>query len=119
MSGADFRAVVDSDPDMASALKNMCRKRLFKKAIKAYSLKQGRSLSNEDIQKTFEEADVDQNGSLNLDEVAEIMTRMDPNFPRSEIEALLKYIDVDEDGKVSLLEFKRLFRQFEDVKAST
>jgi serine/threonine protein kinase len=119
MSGADFRAVVDSNPNMASALKNMCRKRLFKRAIKAHSLKQGRSLSNEDIQKTFDEADVDRSGSLNLDEVAEIMTHMDPNFPRSEIEALLKYIDVDEDGKVSLEEFKRLFRQFEDVKAST
>jgi len=119
MSGADFRAVVDSNPNMAAALKNMCRKRLFKRAIKAYSLKQGRSLSNEDIEKTFVEADVDQSGSLNLDEVAEIMTRMDTNFPRSEIEALLKYIDVDEDGKVSIEEFRRLFRQFEDVKAST
>lgn len=44
------------------------------------------------------------------------MHRMDPKFPMSEIEELMKFVDVDEDGQVSLAEFKRIFRQFEDEK---
>jgi Ca2+-binding EF-hand superfamily protein len=33
-----------------------------------------------------------------------------------EIKLLLKFVDVDEDGQITLEEFKRLFRQFEDEK---
>jgi Ca2+-binding EF-hand superfamily protein len=38
---------------------------------------------------------------------------MDPTLPMEEIQALFAFIDIDEDGKISLEEFKRLFRQFE------
>lgn len=41
---------------------------------------------------------------------------MDPNFPIAEIHLLMKFVDVDEDGQVSLEEFKKIFRQFEDEK---
>jgi Ca2+-binding EF-hand superfamily protein len=41
---------------------------------------------------------------------------MDPKFPMSEIEHLMNFVDVDEDGQVNLEEFKRIFRQFEDEK---
>ncbi len=42
------------------------------------------------------------------------MHRMDPEFPLEEIQAILKYVDVNEDGHITLEEFKSLFRQFED-----
>jgi len=51
-----------------------------------------------------------------VEEVRLLMHRMDPKFPMSEIEELMKFVDVDEDGQVSLAEFKRIFRQFEDEK---
>ena len=117
MRGEDFMAVVESTPDLASALRNMCRKRLFKRAVKQFSLQKNRGLSDEDIVAAFHDADVDKSGSLNVDEVRAIMHRMDPKFPISEIHQLMKFVDVDEDGQVSLDEFKRIFRQFEDEKS--
>jgi CRP-like cAMP-binding protein len=116
MKGEDFLAVLTSSPEMASSLRNMCRKRLFKKAVKQFSLQKNRGLSDEDIVAAFHDADVDRSGSLSLDEVRRLMHRTDPNFPMEEIRELLKFIDVDEDGGVNLEEFKRLFRQFEAEK---
>ena len=37
MKREDFFALVNSSPGMAAALRNMCRKRLFKKAVKQFS----------------------------------------------------------------------------------
>lgn len=119
MKGEDFIAVVESSPEMASSLRNMCRKRLFKKAVKAYSLEKKRGLSDADIVAAFYDADIDGTGSLNLEEVRRLMHHMDPKFPMSEIKALLKFVDVDEDGQITLQEFKRIFRQFEDEKVDT
>ena len=116
MRDEDFLAVVNSSPEMASALRNMCRKRLFKKAVKTYSLEKNRGVSDKDIVAAFHDADIDNNGALEIGEVRRLMLRMDPNFPIEEIKALLKFIDVDEDGMVSLDEFKQIFRQFEDEK---
>lgn len=116
MKGEDFLAVIKSSPEMAASLRNMCRKRLFKKAVKAYSLQQNRGLSDDDIVAAFHGADEDGSGSLNLDEVRKLMHRMDPQFPMEEIHELLKFVDVDEDGQITLDEFKLLFRQFDEAK---
>jgi serine/threonine protein kinase/CRP-like cAMP-binding protein len=118
MNGADFLAVVDSSPEMAESLRNMCRKRLFKKAVKNYSLEKKRGLSDDDIVAAFHDADIDRSGSLSLEEVRRLMHQMDPQYPLEEIQALLKWVDIDEDGQMTLEEFKRLFRQFEDEKAA-
>jgi hypothetical protein len=116
MEGTDFLAAIESSPDMAASLRNMCLKRLFKKAVKSYSLSRKRSLGNEDLVIAFHEADMDKSGSLNFDEIRGLMHQMDPDFPVDEIIALLKFVDVDEDGAVSFEEYMRLFRQFEDKK---
>ena len=116
MKGDDFLAAVESSPGMAASLRNMCRKRLFKKAVKQYSLSKKRGLSDEDLVAAFHDADIDKTGYLDLDEIRRLMHRMDPNFPMEEIVALLKFVDVDEDGLVSLEEYVRLFRQFEEEK---
>ena len=118
MHGEDFMAVVESSPDLASSLRNMCRKRLFKRAVKQFSLYKNRGLSDDDIVAAFHDADLDKSGTLNVEEVRRLMHRMDPKFPLSEIHKLMKFVDVDEDGHVSLDEFKRIFRQFEDEKSS-
>lgn len=112
----DFLAVVNSSPGMAAALRNMCRKRLFKKAVKQFSLQKNRGLSDDDIVAAFHDADLDNSGSLDVEEVRRLMHRIEPDFPMSEIHQLMKFVDVDEDGQVSLDEFKRIFRQFEDEK---
>jgi CRP-like cAMP-binding protein len=113
MNSEDFLKLIEASPEMAKALRDMCRKRLFKKAVKAFSLERKRGLSDEDIVATFHEADLDRTGLINIEELRELMHRMDPTLPMDEIQALLAFIDIDEDGKISLEEFKRLFRQFE------
>lgn len=118
MKAEDFLAVIESSPELTSSLRDMCRKRLFKKAIKQYSLGKQRGLTDKDIVATFHEADIDGTGFLNLDEVRRIMHKMDPRFPMDDIHALLRFVDVDGDGRISLEEFKRLFRQFEDEKSN-
>lgn len=113
MNAEDFLAVVESSPELAKSLKTMALKRLFKRAVKSYSLEKGRGLTNEDIEQVFHEFDVDKNGSLDLGDVTRIMHRMDPNFPEEEIRKLLEFVDVSEDGQITIEEFKSLFRQFE------
>ena len=117
MKREDFLALVNSSPGMAAALRNMCRKRLFKKAVKQFSLQKNRGLTDDDIVAAFHDADLDKSGSLDLEEVRRLIHRIEPNFPLSEIHLLMKFVDVDEDGQVSLDEFKRIFRQFEDEKS--
>lgn len=51
-------AVVNSSPGTAAALRNMCRKRLFKKAVKQFSLHKNRGLSDDDIVAAFHDADI-------------------------------------------------------------
>ena len=114
MKGEDFLALIESNPEMAQSLRDMCRKRVLKRAVKQYSLQKKRGLSNDDLVAAFHDADIDNTGSLSLDELRGLMHRMDPDFPVDEIKALLKHVDVDNDGQITLLEFKRLFRQFED-----
>lgn len=116
MKGEDFLAVIESAPELAESLRNMARKRLFKKAVKAYSLERNRGFSDEDLVAAFHDADIDGSGSLNLDELRRIMQRMDPKFPMSEIIELMKFVDVDDDGQIKLDEFKLLFRQFDEAK---
>jgi CRP-like cAMP-binding protein len=60
MRGEDFMAVVDSSEGTAAALRNMCRKRLFKKAVKQFSLRKNRGLSDDDIVAAFHDADLDE-----------------------------------------------------------
>lgn len=109
----DFLALVESSPEMANSMKDMCRKRMFKKAVKNVSLQKKRGLTDDDIVAVFHDADLNNSGSLSSDEVRNLMHKMDPTFPEEDISALMKFIDVDEDGLITLEEFKRLFRQFE------
>jgi len=116
MRGKDFMALVDSSPEMAASLRNMCRKRLFKKAVKSLCLKNTRGLSEDDLVAAFYAADVDKSGKLSLEEIRALVQKMEPNFTDEDARALLKFIDVDQDGYCSLEEFKRLFRVFLHTK---
>lgn len=113
MLGADFLAFLETSPETKTKLLNMCRKRLFKKAVKKYSMEQNTGFNNEDLIKAFHLIDVDKNGELDFDEVKKLMHTMDPTISDNDIQEFMKYIDVDDDGKLSFKDFKRLFRSFE------
>ena len=64
MLGVDFLAFLEKSPETKKTLLNMCRKRLFKKAVKKYSLEHNRGFTNKDLVRAFELADTDGNGVL-------------------------------------------------------
>lgn len=113
MMGSDFLAFLETSPETKAKLLNMCRKRLFKKAVKKYSMEQTTGFNNDDLIKAFHLIDVDKNGQLDHNEVKQLMHAMDPSISDVDIAEFMKYIDVDDDGKLSFKDFKRLFRSFE------
>jgi len=110
MRGSDFLDLVKNDPELVESLRDMCRKRMFKKAIKKLALGLGLGLTFHDVETAFKEADKDKSGSLSLDELRSLFRSMDPDYPDEEIVAFLKFIDLDEDGRIGFDEFKLLFR---------
>ncbi len=94
-------------------MQNMCRKRLFKRAVKSYLTGQKRGFTNDDLMKAFEDVDADKSGYLSLDELRSLMNNMDPTMSEDDLVKLMNYLDVDEDGQLGSDEFKRIFRQFE------
>lgn len=115
MMGSDFHEFLKNRPETKAMLENMCRKRLFKRAIKSYSLLQKRGLSNDDLTDAFDEADLNKSGHLSLDQVRKLMHAMDPTIAEKDIVGLMNFVDVDQDGKISKIEFKRIFRQFDEA----
>jgi len=113
MMGSDFTTFLESNPKTKNKLLNMCRKRLFKKAVKRYAMEHKCGISNEDLVKAFELADKDKSGELDYEELRSLMHSMDPTIQEEDIMELMRYIAVDEGGNLSFTEFKRLFRSFE------
>lgn len=99
MRGADFQALLKSDPAHARALSDMCRKRMFLKALKRYLLSKSSDLKGDELVKALENA-----GSLSLDEVRDMMLHMGSNsaIPEKDVDELLKSLDLNEDGQVFL-----------------
>mmetsp|Transcript_3436 Transcript_3436/g.5370 ORF Transcript_3436/g.5370 Transcript_3436/m.5370 type:complete len:866 (+) Transcript_3436:173-2770(+) len=112
MSGPDFLELVESYPETARFLRDMCSKRLLKKAIgiaKVYS--------RDDLRTVFDAADADKSGAISVGELTNVMKSMDPDFPDEDIASLMKAMDLDEDGAVSFEEFARVFHDVGKNKA--
>jgi len=102
MRGSDFLELLDSDPTHAQALSDMCRKRMFHKAMKSYLLSSG--LGSNELEKAFHDADKDRSGTLSLNEVRDLMLHMGSNssIPENDVRELLESLDLDGDGQVTL-----------------
>lgn len=114
MRNSDFYSLLESDPAHARALSDMCRKRMFQKAVKSYLLSQNSGLGDNQLAKAFQDADKDSSGSLSLSEVRDLMLHMGSNsaIPEKDIRALLKSLDLDEDGQVSLKDIIEMGKSF-------
>ena len=63
----------------------------------------------------FDAADEDKSGYLSLDNVRSMLLHMDPSRSDKEVQSILNALDLDQSGKVSFEEFKRIF-QMDSVK---
>jgi CRP-like cAMP-binding protein len=96
--GSDVLSLVDSNPAYARALGDMCRKRMFQKAMKSHLLSSG--LGVNEVEKSCRDADRDGSGTLSLTELATLMHNMGKNssIPEKDVKELLDSLDLDGDG---------------------
>ena len=113
MKGSDFLLLLQTDPTHANALRDMCRQKMLQKAVKS-------SRFGDNIKKAFQDADKDGTGTLSSSEMRDLMLHLGKNsaIPESEIEELIKSLDQDEDGQVSLsdlIDSLKLFDSDDDL----
>ena len=86
---------------------------MLQKAVKS-------SRFGDNIKKAFQDADKDGTGTLSSSEMRDLMLHLGKNsaIPESEIEELIKSLDQDEDGQVSLsdlIDSLKLFDSDDDL----
>jgi len=104
MTGSNFMSLLESSPETARFLRDMCNKRLLKRAMGV-----GKAYSDSDLREIFDFVDLDKSGKINLSELRVVMKKLDNDFPEEQIRNLMKMLDLDEDGFVNFEEFKHVF----------
>ena len=92
--------LLDSLPDDAD---------LIEKKLATHIL--GTEGSSSDLSALFKKVDVDGDGRISLDELKEIVYRLDEDVP--ELEAQLQRVDTDRDGRIAFSEFLAVMRSTE------
>ena len=65
----------------------------------------------EELKSAFNLMDLDHNGYITKDELAESLKAMGHNMSAEEVEQLIKEADLNGDGKVDFEEFKAIMRK--------
>lgn len=65
--------------------------------------------SQQELRSAFKKFDSDGNGYITTKELGDILSRMGRHLNRREVEAMIKSLDKNGDGKVSFEEFCKLF----------
>lgn len=68
-----------------------------------------RKHSRHELQAAFKRFDTDGNGYIGTRELQDVMIRMGRNITRQEVDAMVRTIDENGDGKISFDEFCTLF----------
>lgn len=83
--------------------KNLQQPKLFRATSSKRGLNSGDKLRK--VRKLFAECDTDGNGSIDPDEMAELLRRLGHNFTHEQVMDLMKMMDNDGNGSISFLEF--------------
>lgn len=65
--------------------------------------------SRQELMAAFKKFDTDNNGSISVKELNDVLTRLGRHVSRADVEAMIQSIDTSGDGKVSFEEFCKLF----------
>ncbi len=102
MMGKDFLELLQTSPEAEDSLRDLSRRREFKKGL----VKANRGKGS--LKELFDNVDTDGDGTLSISEVKAIIMKFDRNFPEEEIMALIESMDLDGSGKISWKEFERV-----------
>ena len=94
---------IDIDSNKAIDFKEFLA--LMTKKIKDYEIE-------DELLETFKVFDKDGNGYISLDELKDIITRLDENISDLEVQEMLKEADDDNDGKLSFEEFVKVMKTY-------
>lgn len=104
----DFHTFVDSHPSMKESIRDMCLRREFQKAV-CFMTQKPFPENEKDLRKVFDAVDRKKSGKLELQNIRNLIKRLDKRFTENQIRDILKTMDIDESGVVCWEEFKRLF----------
>jgi hypothetical protein len=108
MSAGDFYKLLESHPSLKESIRDICLRRDFQKALCA-RIKKPFPKKIADLREAFDIVDNSKSGAIELRELRTIIKRFDPNFTEHNIREVLQSLDLDESGKVSWAEFKKMF----------
>ena len=108
LSPIDFDRIVSSHPSMKSSLRNIFNRREFQKAVCVVTKKP--FPENEvDLRCAFDALDINHSDKLDLHNIQNAITQLEPDYSEEEIIEILSSLDLDESGEVSWPEFQRIF----------
>jgi len=88
------------DLSVVEALKRFDATTKFRKLTLLYMSTELKSSDLQKIKKEFDEADIDKNGQITLDELQRVLERNGKSASAAEVEKLMKAMDMDGNGKI-------------------
>lgn len=116
MKERDFFFLLDAAPHLKESLREICLRREFQKALVVKTKKSFPSVA--DLKEAYDSACDAANGTITLDNLRDMLHKLDPSMSDIEIEGVLKSLDLTDTGVVSFDEFKQVFGM-DDAKAAS
>ena len=108
LSGADFRALTKSHSEISTAIRDLCWRRDFKKAV---VLQLQKEFPYDNPREAFDAIKRKDSGEDTLDfkAVANLMRRLNPECSDDEISEIIRVVDLTNTGYITFDEFKKVF----------
>ena len=108
MRALDFYKFMENFSAAKEGIEHMCLRREFQKAL-VFKTKRPFPTNERDLRAAFNAVDDDRTGNITLDNVRQMLTRMDPTLEEKDVQAILQSLDLDQNGVVTFSEFKKIF----------
>ncbi|KAL7538961.1 hypothetical protein ACHAXR_008916 [Thalassiosira sp. AJA248-18] len=110
IAAKDFLKLYNSSPSMMQSFRDVCFRRDFQKAL-AKKLGTDFSTSEDGLREAFDAADLDRNGSIDLEEVTVLLRSIYPSLSDDDqlFTQALQTLDISGSNTITWEEFKRIF----------
>ena len=108
LKSKDFHKLLRTHPSLKDTLRDITLRREFQKAL-VFAIDKPFPLREYELRATFEAADSNNSGKLDLSDITLMLKNFDKDFTDSEIKDILNSLDLDGTGAIHWEEFKRIF----------